>query len=90
MTVCSGAWILASTGFLNGKKATTSKMFYKKIVVRLNLGGTVMYWKTLTFTPKAATDKSIQWVPKARWVVDGNAWTGAGGAAGAHYKSTLV
>ncbi|GJJ08997.1 hypothetical protein Clacol_003218 [Clathrus columnatus] len=28
------------------------------------------------------TSKNIQWVPKARWVVDGNIWTSSGVAAG--------
>jgi len=35
LTVCSGSWIFAGTGFLNGKKATTNKSFFKRIVVRL-------------------------------------------------------
>jgi len=63
LTVCSGSWILASTGLLNGKRATTNKSFFKRIV--------------------AATDKSIGWVPRARWVVDGNIWTSSGVSAGA-------
>ncbi|KAF7359068.1 Class I glutamine amidotransferase-like protein [Mycena sanguinolenta] len=29
-----------------------------------------------------ATPKDIQWVPKARWVVDGNVWTSSGVTAG--------
>ena len=31
---------------------------------------------------KAATDKSINWVPRARWVVDGNIWSSSGITAG--------
>ncbi|KAJ7684361.1 class I glutamine amidotransferase-like protein [Mycena polygramma] len=30
----------------------------------------------------AVTPKDIQWVPKARWVVDGNIWTSSGVTAG--------
>ncbi|KAJ6591296.1 class I glutamine amidotransferase-like protein [Mycena vulgaris] len=30
----------------------------------------------------AATPKDIQWVPEARWVVDGNVWTSSGVTAG--------
>ena len=38
LTVCSGSWVLAGTGLLNGKKATTNKAFFKKIVVRSKTG----------------------------------------------------
>ncbi|KAK7458159.1 hypothetical protein VKT23_010067 [Stygiomarasmius scandens] len=31
LTVCTGSWILAGTGLLNGKKATTNKMLFKTI-----------------------------------------------------------
>jgi putative intracellular protease/amidase len=34
LTVCSGSWVLADTGLLNGKKATTNKAFYNRIVVK--------------------------------------------------------
>ncbi|KAJ7756092.1 class I glutamine amidotransferase-like protein [Mycena maculata] len=30
----------------------------------------------------AATPKDIEWVPQARWIVDGNVWTSSGVAAG--------
>ncbi|KAF8143130.1 class I glutamine amidotransferase-like protein [Mycena galopus ATCC 62051] len=51
MAVCGGAVYLTFAGLLSGKKATTTKAFYRPIVV--------------------ATPKDIQWVAKARWVVDG-------------------
>lgn len=38
LTVCTGSWILAGTGWLNGKKATTNKAFFKRIVVRSRAG----------------------------------------------------
>ena len=49
-------------------------------------------WRALTSTipPKAGTDKSIKWVPKARWVVDGKTWTSSGVTAGVYYTSTPV
>jgi putative intracellular protease/amidase len=34
LTVCSGSWILAGTGLLNGKRATTNTQLFQKIVVR--------------------------------------------------------
>ncbi|KAJ7866453.1 class I glutamine amidotransferase-like protein [Mycena olivaceomarginata] len=33
-------------------------------------------------TEVASTAKDIEWVPKARWVIDGNVWTSSGVAAG--------
>ncbi|KAJ6622158.1 class I glutamine amidotransferase-like protein [Mycena sp. CBHHK59/15] len=38
----------------------------------------------------AATPKDIQWVPKARWVVDGNIWTSSGVAAGSDMALAFV
>jgi transcriptional regulator GlxA family with amidase domain len=35
LTVCSGSAILAQTGILDGKKATTHKMSFNKIKARL-------------------------------------------------------
>ncbi|KAJ7481835.1 class I glutamine amidotransferase-like protein [Mycena latifolia] len=33
-------------------------------------------------TETLSTDRDIQWVPKARWVVDGNVWTSSGISSG--------
>ncbi|KAJ6505402.1 class I glutamine amidotransferase-like protein [Mycena sanguinolenta] len=38
----------------------------------------------------AATPKDIQWVPKARWVVDGNVWTSSGVTAGCDMALAFV
>ncbi|CAE6443306.1 hypothetical protein ACGC1H_006133 [Rhizoctonia solani] len=62
LSVCTGSWILAGLGFLDGKRATTNKSLFNEI--------------------KKTTSPSIQWVPKARWVVDGKFWTGSGVTAG--------
>ncbi|KAJ7237718.1 transcriptional regulator [Mycena haematopus] len=37
-----------------------------------------------------ATPKDIQWVPKARWVVDGNVWTSSGVTAGGDMALAFV
>ncbi|CAE6512148.1 unnamed protein product [Rhizoctonia solani] len=62
LSVCTGAWILANGGVLDGKNATTNKAAFAQI--------------------RNETSKSINWIPKARWVVDGNTWSSSGVTAG--------
>ncbi|KAJ7121047.1 class I glutamine amidotransferase-like protein, partial [Mycena epipterygia] len=38
----------------------------------------------------AATPKDIEWVPQARWVVDGNVWTSSGVTAGSDMALAFV
>ncbi|KAJ7481919.1 class I glutamine amidotransferase-like protein [Mycena latifolia] len=38
----------------------------------------------------AATPKDIEWVPLARWVIDGNVWTSSGVAAGSDMALAFV
>ncbi|KAJ7756095.1 class I glutamine amidotransferase-like protein [Mycena maculata] len=38
----------------------------------------------------AATPNNIEWVPKARWVVDGNVWTASGVTAGSDMALAFV
>ncbi|KAJ7701949.1 class I glutamine amidotransferase-like protein [Mycena rosella] len=68
LSVCSGALQLALAGVLSGKRATTNKAFYHII--------------TVPTQETVSTARDIDWVPKARWVVDGNVWTSSGMAAG--------
>ncbi|KAF8671788.1 Class I glutamine amidotransferase-like protein [Rhizoctonia solani] len=63
LSVCTGSWILADAGVLDGKRATSNKAAFRDLV--------------------ASTSKAIEWVPKARWVVDGKIWTASGVTAGA-------
>ncbi|KAF2714473.1 class I glutamine amidotransferase-like protein [Pleomassaria siparia CBS 279.74] len=61
LTVCTGSAIVAKSGVLDGRRATSNKRAF----------GWVREQNT-----------AVQWVPKARWVVDGNIWTSSGISAG--------
>ncbi|KAJ7231965.1 class I glutamine amidotransferase-like protein [Mycena rebaudengoi] len=74
ISVCTGAFQLALAGVLSGKKATTNKALYNLVKE----------------TVAAASVKDIEWVPRARWVVDGNVWTSSGVAAGSDMALAFV
>lgn len=61
LTVCTGSALVASTGILDGKNATSNKAAW--------------VWAT-------SQGPNVNWVPRARWTVDGNIWTSSGIAAG--------
>ena len=63
LTVCTGSWILARTGALDGKRATGNKFMFKAMVAD-------------------TASRNIDWVARARWVVDGKFWTSSGVTAG--------
>ena len=68
-SVCTGAGVLAASGVLDGRRATTNKM--------------VFHW------PQSVGPR-VQWVPEARWVVDGNVVTSGGVAAGMDMALALI
>ncbi|CAE6432240.1 unnamed protein product [Rhizoctonia solani] len=70
LSVCTGAWVLANAGVLEGKNATTNKAAFAQI--------------------RNETSKNINWVPKARWVVDGNTWTSSGVTAGIDMANAFI
>lgn len=59
--MCTGSAILAKSGVLNGRKATSNKRAFSWVKDQ---------------------NQEVEWVAKARWVVDGNIWTSSGIAAG--------
>ncbi|MFT8704424.1 DJ-1/PfpI family protein [Bifidobacterium aquikefiricola] len=61
LTVCTGSALLAKTGLLNAKSATSNKLAFD--------------WVT-------SLNPAVNWVLKARWVVDGNIYTSSGVSAG--------
>ncbi|KAI1414186.1 class I glutamine amidotransferase-like protein [Hypoxylon sp. FL1857] len=63
MTVCTGASLLARTGKIAGRNATTNKAAFNWV-------------KSVEHADE------VNWIAKARWVVDGNVWTSSGVSAG--------
>ncbi|CAI4214367.1 unnamed protein product [Parascedosporium putredinis] len=63
MTVCTGASLLARTGEIAGRNATTNKAAFNWV-------------KSVEYADE------VNWIPKARWVVDGHVWTSSGVSAG--------
>jgi transcriptional regulator GlxA family with amidase domain len=61
LTVCTGSALLARTGLLRNRRATTNK---------------------LAFDWVADQDRHVDWIRKARWVVDGKYYTSSGVSAG--------
>jgi putative intracellular protease/amidase len=60
-TVCTGTALLARTGLLDNRKATSNKRAFDWVVTQ---------------------GEKVEWIRKARWVVDGKYYTSSGVSAG--------
>ncbi|KAI1770773.1 class I glutamine amidotransferase-like protein [Hypoxylon cercidicola] len=63
MGVCTGASLLARTGRIGGRNATTNKAAFG-------------------WVRSVEHAEDVNWIARARWVVDGNLWTSSGVSAG--------
>lgn len=82
LSVCTGSWILADCGLLDNKRATTNKFSFKTVKVCFIAFAAQFGVHFAHFLFQETTSEKIQWVAKARWVVDGKFWTSSGVTAG--------
>ena len=68
-SVCTGAALLARSGVLDRRRATSNKRAFDWVV---------------------SQGPHVEWVRKARWVVDGELWTSSGVSAGIDMALALV
>ncbi len=61
LAICTGSALLAKTGVLDGRKATSNKRAFDWV---------------------KSVNTNVDWVQKARWVVDGKFYTSSGVSAG--------
>ena len=80
-TVCTGSILLAATGRLDGRRATTNKRGYDQVTPKCTCSFVT------TVTPPVDSlffllDPGVQWQRRARWVEDGKFLTSSGVTAG--------
>ncbi len=85
LSVCTGSEVLAQAGMLEGKRATTNKSSFNRIKVGFLYIGSMTHDAT-ALQEYTVKQHQIEWVPKARWVVDGRFWTSSGVTAGTYFS----
>jgi transcriptional regulator GlxA family with amidase domain len=78
LTVCTGSEILARTGALDGRRATTNKRAFNQVHNHCNC----RYINAYECLQVKEKHPQVKWVTKARWVVDDEFWTSSGISAG--------
>lgn len=68
-TVCTGSLLLAQTGLIDGRKATSNKRVFQEVT---------------RYAPR------VNWIAKARWVMDGKYVTSSGISAGIDMTLALI
>lgn len=79
-TVCTGSILLAATGRLDGRKATSNKRLYDEHTPKCTRSGSPQLSPLLTMI--FSLDPGVQWQKRARWVQDGKFLTSSGATAG--------
>ncbi|KAH7101528.1 class I glutamine amidotransferase-like protein [Auriculariales sp. MPI-PUGE-AT-0066] len=85
LSVCTGAWVVAQAGVLEGRRATTNKAAFRTVKVGISHKLVLVWLREL----QASTSKDIDWVTHARWVVDGTYWSSSGVSAGSYCSRSL-
>lgn len=81
-TVCTGSIILAATGRLDGRQATTNKRLYDEMVPKCMSSRIVHFLQVMSCGANCLLDPNIRWQKHARWVQDGKFLTSSGVTAG--------
>ena len=79
-TVCTGSILLAATGRLDDRKATTNKRLYDEITPKCTCSESP--YLSVLFRLTLYLDSGVQWQKRARWVQDGKFLTSSGVTAG--------
>ncbi|RUP13319.1 ThiJ/PfpI domain-containing protein [Jimgerdemannia flammicorona] len=82
LTVCTGSGLLAATGVLDGRKATSNKMAWDWVIGNGEcMGDAGVKWDRVEHMRELPC-KNIDWIKKARWVDDGKYISAGGVSAG--------
>lgn len=78
LSVCTGSVILAWSGVLDGRAATTNKRSW----VWVSISTPTSVSNNLILQKATSQGPNVHWIAKARYVIDGHIWTSSGVTAG--------